>query len=123
MGKIRILVVEDEAINMMSITRALRNYGYHICTPASTGEEAVQIAIDEKPDVILMDIHLSGRYDGFETCREIRSMFFVPIIFITGYMDNDILMKADSYEGAILIVKPVEPDDIHQAVLKSLAMM
>ncbi|MBI5592842.1 MAG: response regulator [Deltaproteobacteria bacterium] len=120
MEKIRILIVEDEAISAMSITRALRLYGYTVCERASTGEEAIRIARREKPDVILMDILLAGQMDGFEASREIRSLADIPIVFMTGYMDDDISMRVNAMECVDLLVKPIEPEDIRLAISQAL---
>ncbi len=82
----KVLVVEDNPNNMKLITLVLKKHGYETIG-AMTGEEGVEKASTEKPDMILMDILLPD-IDGLETTRRIRkieSMQKVPIIAITSY--------------------------------------
>ena len=120
MEQARVLVVENEAINAMSLKRALRRYGYRVCEVASTGEEAIAIARQERPDVILMDILLAGRIDGFEAAREIRALADIPIVFLTGYMDDEIATRVKAFRWAALLVKPIAPEDIRLAIAEAL---
>jgi len=82
----KILVVEDNETNMYLWRRILKNGGYEVI-PATSGEEAIELAIKEKPDLILMDIQLPG-IDGLEATRRIRKSEVdgeIPIIAITSY--------------------------------------
>jgi len=120
MEKVKILIVEDEAISAISFKGALKRYGYKVCKLASTGEDAIEIVREEKPDLILMDILLAGEIDGFDATREIRSLADIPIIFMTGYMDDEIKMKVSAIEGSALLLKPIEPADLQLAISEAL---
>jgi CheY-like chemotaxis protein len=108
----KILLVEDEAINAMLLKRNMELLGYQICGPAATGEAAIQIAADEHPDVVLMDIRLAGKMDGIDAAREIISINPVPIIFLTGYMGQENLSRMKDIHPVANLVKPISPDDI-----------
>ena len=112
----KVLIVEDEAINAMSLRVSLERFGYEICELESTGERAVLTAEEEDPDVVIMDINLAGRMDGLEAARIICSRRKTPIIFLTGYADDEVVESACAVEGAVCIVKPADPDDVTRAV-------
>ncbi len=115
-GKIKVLIVEDEAIFAMSMQRVLTMLGYEVCGPISTGEEAVSWSKKENPDLIIMDVSLKGQMDGIEAAGEIRSVCNVPIIFISGYQEDKLLEKAGSLEFSTYLIKPIIPDDIKSAI-------
>ena len=83
-GKIKILLVEDEAITALAMVGALQAMGYNTCQPVATGEKALQSLSQEAPDVVLMDISLTGDMNGIETARIMMHSGFHAIIFVTG---------------------------------------
>ncbi len=119
MNKIKVLIVEDEVIFGMSMQRVLVMEGYEACGPITTGEEAVQWAEKENPDLIIMDITLAGRMDGIEAARRIRSTKNAPIIFISGYQDSELLEQATALEFTQYLIKPIMPDDIKKAIAQA----
>ena len=114
--KIKVLIVEDEAIFAMSMRRVLIMLGYEACGPVSTGEEAVHWAKKENLDLIIMDVSLKGRIDGIEAAGKIRLAHNVPIIFISGYQEEKLLEKARSVEFTSYLIKPIMPDDFKSAI-------
>ena len=118
--KIKVLIVEDEAIFAMSMRRVLTMLGHEACGVTSTGEEAVELAKRENPDLIIMDVTLKGRMDGIEAAQEIRSGCNVPIIFISGYQEAKLLEQAGSVEHTIYLTKPIMPDDIKSAIRQTI---
>lgn len=116
MKKIKILLVEDEALTALLLTRNLEMIGYHMCGPVGTGEAAVEIAAAERPDVVLMDIRLGSAMDGIEAAQKIKAIHPVPIVFMTGYEDDQTRAHANSVEPAAYLVKPVTPDDVEPVI-------
>lgn len=114
-----VLVVEDNPNNMKLITLVLKKHGYETIEAVS-GEDGVEKAATENPDMILMDVLLPG-IDGLETTRRIRkikSMQKVPIIAITSYAmagDRDKVMEAgcNGY-----FEKPIDPLTIIEKIEK-----
>ena len=94
--KKKILIVEDEAIFATSMQRILIRSGYDVSEPVSTGEEAVKRAKEEKPDLVIMDVMLEGNIDGIEAAMDIRSMHDMPIVFISGYQEEELLERMKS---------------------------
>ena len=112
MRKIKLLIVEDEAMLAWMLSLNLRQLGYEAGEAVATGEAAVQAAIDRQPDVVLMDIRLAGDMDGIEAAEKICAQRRVPIVFMTGYSDDNIRSRAKAVCPAAYLVKPVTPDDI-----------
>jgi len=109
----QILVVEDEAIVAESIASKLRRYGYEVLDTLSTGEEAVEKAGRERPDVILMDIHLAGKMDGISAANKISSQYHIPVIFLTAYADEQTIARAKEAGPFGYLVKPFRERDLH----------
>ena len=118
--KIKILIVEDEAINAYSMQRSLTISGYKVCKLISTGEEAVEAAKQEKPDLVIMDIILSGSVNGIDAAREIRSQSDIPIVFITGYEERKLIQQIKSIPSSTYLIKPITPKILNSAITEAL---
>jgi CheY-like chemotaxis protein len=90
----RVFIVEDEAIVADDIAQTLKSLGYRIAGTAHSGEIAIEKICEITPDIVLMDIHLSGRIDGIQTAGEIHQRCDVPIIYLTAYADEALLNRA-----------------------------
>ncbi len=102
----RILVVDDEIIIAREVEARLNSMGYVVPGIASSGEEAVRLAAEYKPDLILMDIVIKGDMDGIEAAEAIRREFHVPVIYVTAYTDEKTLERARLTEPFAYLVKP-----------------
>lgn len=105
---VKIMQVEDEAVFAMVTDMELRNLGYPRTSHASSGEEALRKFKRERPDIVLMDIRLSGKMDGIEAAEVIRSETDIPIIFITAFDDVEFRQRADRVKPLAYMVKPLE---------------
>jgi len=112
MEKIKILIVEDEAIIAMEIEISLKSLGYQVTSIVDTGDKAIEKAEEDKPDIILMDIRIKGEMDGIEAADIIRSRFEIPIIFLTAYLDENRLERAKLTMPFGYILKPVQERDL-----------
>lgn len=108
----KILVVEDEALTAVMINEFLEASGYSICAPVSTGEAAILAVNDEKPDLVLMDIHLSGKIDGIAAASKIKTVSSIPIVFMSGYSSDSTQTRAYEIEPAGYLVKPLKLSSI-----------
>lgn len=105
----RILVIEDNETNMYLVGFILRKNGHEVIE-ARSGEEGVELAVKEKPDLILMDIQLPG-IDGLEATRRIReSEEEVPIIALTSYAMTGDRDKSLAAGCTGYIEKPINPN-------------
>lgn len=106
MAEKRILVVEDEIITADDIRESLQDMGYTVLAVVSSGEEAIIKVEEDAPDLILMDIMLSGEMDGIETAKQILLRFNIPVVYLTAYSDKTILERAKITEPFGYILKP-----------------
>ena len=125
---VRILVVEDEIIVAKDIQMQLREYGYLPVGHATRGEDAVALAAQLRPDLVLMDIDLSGEMDGVVAAGLIRSQFSLPVVFLTAYADDRTVAQVKEVMPFGYILKPFSERELrmvlemalykHQADLK-----
>lgn len=113
MAKSRILVVEDEAIVAMGIKQKLEELDYEVVDIVFTGEDAVETALREEPDLILMDIVLKGSMDGIEAAGRIRNRLDIPVIYLTAYSDEEVLERARITEPYGYIIKPFKKSELN----------
>jgi len=118
--KKKILIVEDDGIVSIDIRNILRNLGYDFIEIAFSGEEALNKTHDWNPDVILMDIGLKGDIDGIEAARIIKNRSNTPIIFLTGFADDNTLARANKINPVEYIIKPINNNELDDAISKAL---
>jgi signal transduction histidine kinase/DNA-binding response OmpR family regulator len=112
----KLLVVEDEAIVAMDLQRRLTSLGYSVLATASTGEEAIRIAAETCPGLILMDIRLRGQTDGVEAAEAIRARCDVPVVYLTALADEETLNRAKMTAPFGFLVKPFEERELHATI-------
>lgn len=116
MSKIKVLVVEDESIVSKDIQQSLERLGYKIAGSAATGEKAIELARDNHPDIVLMDIMLKNDMSGIEAAAVIREELRIPVIYLTAYADEATLAKAKISEPYGYIIKPFKEVDLHTSI-------
>jgi len=116
MAKARILVVEDEGIIAEDIQMSLHDLGYDVFAVVTTGEEAVRIAEESRPDLVIMDVVLQSGMDGIEAADRIRSRLGVPIIYLTAYADDKMLERAKITEPFGYLIKPFRDRELHATI-------
>ena len=116
MDKVQVLIVEDEAIVSMDLRYKLESLGYCVPAAISSGEEAVEAASQLHPDVVLMDIRLSGEMDGVAAAEEIWRRFNIPVVYLTSYADQDTLERANTTVPSGYILKPFDDAELRAVV-------
>ncbi len=116
MDKVHVLIVEDEAIVSMDLRHKLEALGYSVPAEIRSGEEAVAAASRLHPDVVLMDIRLSGEMDGIDAAGEIRRRFNIPVVYLTAHDDQDTLERARTTESSGYILKPINETELRAGV-------
>jgi PAS domain S-box-containing protein len=112
----KILVVEDETIVAMDLKRALEGFGYHVPGMAISGSEALEMARETRPDIILMDINLDGQMDGVEVAHRLRDSMDVPVVFLTAYSNDTTLERAKTAQPFGFLLKPYQERELRSAV-------
>ncbi len=87
MRKRQILAVEDDGVIALDIAAKLHDLGYGVAAVTATGEEAIEKAEGKRPDLVLMDIHLSGTMSGTEAADVIQKRFDIPVVYLTAHCD------------------------------------
>lgn len=108
MNKNTILIVEDEAVVAADLAAKLKRIGYEVAGIARKGEEAVAMAGDLRPRLILMDIQLKGSVDGIQAAELIADQHDVPVIYLTAHSDAATLNRAKITGPFGYILKPFE---------------
>lgn len=109
----KILIVDDIPENVSALALALESEGF-ILAMAAGGEEALQIAEDFLPDLILMDVRMNGM-DGFETCRQLKkndATGDIPVIFLTVSQETEDIKQGFQCGGVDYICKPFSQEEV-----------
>ena len=115
--KHRILIVDDEAIVTDQIKDSLERLGYEVIGTANTGEGAVQIARDNLPDLILMDIKMPrAELDGISASQIIKEELDIPVVFITAFGGEKIIKEARDAEAFGFLVKPFQDNELRATI-------
>lgn len=112
----RVLVVEDEAAVVLELRRRLERLGYAVAGVTDTGEEAVHLARQFRPDIVLMDITLRGGMDGVEAAGRIREAQALPVVFVTAHTDAQTLRRAGEARPSGYVIKPFEDRELGTAL-------
>lgn len=116
MANEKILIVDDEVVVAEAIRRQLRSLGYLVVGVVASGIEAVQLAGEHRPDLILMDIKLKGPMDGIEAAGTIQSRYAIPVIYLTAFSDEETLERARPTLPLAYLIKPFVSSDLRAAV-------
>jgi response regulator NasT len=101
----KVLTVEDDPVVRADLRLVLEDAGFEVCPDARDGVEAVELAREHRPDVILLDLGLP-RLDGVEATRQIRDEHDVPIVALTGHRDGRIVERAMEAGATTYVLKP-----------------
>lgn len=113
---LRILVVEDEIPVARDLAATLTRQGFQVMDICHTGEQALESVRREVPDVVLLDIRLGPGMDGVRTAEKLRFLADVPVIFLTGYSDQETVTRAGGVEPFGYLLKPFQEDGLRSAV-------
>jgi PAS domain S-box-containing protein len=115
-----ILVVEDENVVAMDLVSTLEKLQYPVTGVAASGEDAVKIAANEKPGLVLMDIHLRGEMDGIRAAQQIQDQLLIPVVFLTAYSDEATLDRARVTHPFGYVLKPFDDREVEVAIQMAL---
>jgi len=115
-----ILIVEDEAIIAFEIHAELESLGYHVTGTAYRGEDALLLAEQQRPDLVLMDINLRGKLDGIEVALILKERYSIPVVFLTAMVDDATIQRAKICEPNGYIIKPIRQDELRTTIVYAL---
>ena len=116
MDEAKILVVEDDALTALGIQNKLVSLGYNVLGIAASGETALQMVEELRPDLVLMDVKLQGEFDGIQTAGLVRQHYNIPVIYLTAFTDEDTLQRAKVTEPLGYLLKPIREDSLRSTL-------
>jgi CheY-like chemotaxis protein len=106
-NNLKILIVEDEFFIALEVEEQVTSLGHTVVGTAATADEAVRMAGERRPDVVLMDIRLAGATDGITAALAIRSQYGIESVFVTANTDPHTLIRAKGIKPLGVLEKPV----------------
>ncbi|MFA5951609.1 MAG: response regulator [Hyphomicrobium sp.] len=116
----KILVVEDELWSALDMEWVIRKLGHDVVGPVATAKEALELADELRPDLVLMDIRLANDDDGIDTAIAARQRFNIPSIFVSAHGDLPTRNRAASANPSGFIEKPFTPETLANAIAQAL---
>jgi two-component system, response regulator PdtaR len=117
----RLLIVEDDHLVAMELEHVLLDAGFEVSGTAVTAEEAVRLAVEEKPDLVIMDIRLAGPRDGVDAAVELFGKTGIRCIFATAHQDAGTRLRAQPAQPLAWLSKPYHRSALLQAVREALS--
>ena len=114
MSNKKILIVEDELITATDMKFRLEDMGYEIIGIVSEGKKAIETALSQKPDLVLMDVGLKGDMNGIEASQDILGAG-INVIYLTGHDGQKILEESD-YKNVYVIKKPFDDNEFKNTI-------
>ena len=112
----KVLIVEDDMIIAADISMQLVKMGYQIVGMCTRAEDAINMIKSNQPDIVLMDIILSGKMNGIEAAQINLEQFQVPLIFMTSNYDDATFQKALATKPFAFIAKPFQKSELERAL-------
>jgi AmiR/NasT family two-component response regulator len=111
----RVLVAEDEALIRLDLVEMLREEGYQVVGEAGDGEEAIKLATDLKPDLVILDVKMP-KLDGIEAAAKITGDRIAPVVILTAFSQRDLVERAREAGTMAYLVKPFAKRDLVPAI-------
>jgi PAS domain S-box-containing protein len=113
---INVMVVEDESIVSFNLQQRLSRLGYNVTAVAASGEEALRLADETHPDIVLMDIRIQGEIDGIEAATRLNASNPLPVIFLTAHSESATIERARATRPYGYLLKPFSERELHATI-------
>ncbi|GAB3571427.1 response regulator [Amycolatopsis endophytica] len=111
----RVLVAEDEALIRLDLVEMLREEGYQVVGEAGDGEEAIKLAAELKPDLVILDVKMP-KLDGIEAASQITNDRIAPVVILTAFSQRELVERARDAGTMAYLVKPFNKRDLVPAI-------
>jgi response regulator NasT len=111
----RVVIAEDEALIRLDLGEMLRDAGFDVVGEAADGEQAVALATELKPDVVICDIKMP-KMDGIAAAAQITGSRIAPVVMLTAFSQRDLIERARDAGAMAYLVKPFEKRDLLPAI-------
>ena len=112
----RVIIADDERIVAADLRKRMMGLGCTVVAVVGSGEDAVRAALDQHPDLVLLDIGMEGAFDGITAAEKIRAEVDIPVIFVTSYSDKETLRRAKEIGPFGYILKPFDERELATTV-------
>lgn len=114
----RVLIVDDEFLIVMGLTMVVEEMGMEVCASAATADDAVALAQEHRPSIVLMDMRLQGDKDGVDAALAIHETVGSKVIFITGSREQETALRIRLAHPSAVLYKPVSDCQLRAAIEK-----
>ncbi|WP_053737182.1 ANTAR domain-containing response regulator [Nocardia sp. NRRL S-836] len=111
----RVLVAEDEALIRLDLVEMLREEGYDVAGEAADGEEAIKLATELNPDLVILDVKMP-KVDGIEAAQHIAGNRIAPVVILTAFSQRELVERARDAGAMAYLVKPFAKRDLVPAI-------
>lgn len=111
----RVLIAEDEALIRLDLREMLQEEGYDVIGEAADGEQAVALAIDLNPDLVICDVKMP-KMDGIAAAAQIADKRIAPVVILTAFSQRDLIERARDAGAMAYLVKPFQKRDLLPAI-------
>jgi two-component system, response regulator PdtaR len=111
-----VLVVDDDFLIVMGLTKQVEDMGLAVCASASTADKAIELARLHRPMVVLMDMRLDGAKDGVDAALVIHEEIGSKVIYITGSQDPNTVVRINTDHPFAILFKPVSSQQLRDAI-------
>ena len=111
---LRVVVVEDEGLIRMDVVATLQEAGYEVVGEGADGEEAIKLATELEPDLVVMDIKMP-KLDGISAAEKIGELK-IPVVLLTAFSQSDLVARAAAAGAMAYVTKPFKPPDLLPAI-------
>lgn len=115
-GGKKILIVEDEVIVAMEIEMHLQMNNFIVVGKCQSSEQAIEVSLEKKPDLIMMDINIQGKFDGVQTSKIILESYKPSILFLSAYNDANTIERTKQIPNSKLLPKPFSVHDLLKTI-------
>lgn len=111
MAGLRVLIAEDDPLVSISLSDQLDELGHTVVAVASDGQEAIDMALREKPEVALLDIKMPN-VDGITAAEAIAAQMDIPMLMLTAYSERHLVLRAAEAGALAYLLKPVSAEEL-----------
>lgn len=116
----RVLVAEDEALIRLDLVELLTGEGYEVVGEAGNGEEALALARELHPDLVVMDVKMP-KVDGITAASQIAEERIAPVVMLTAFSQRELVDRAREAGAMAYVVKPFDASDVVPAIELAMA--
>lgn len=116
----KILLIEDNELQGLRLKEMLHSLDFDVIGPADSGEHGIKLFRAHQPDLVLMDISLSGRLDGIQTAEKMLTQFNTPVVYMSGFDNKKIINRAKTTRPLGYLIKPFNREQLYATIIIAL---